>query len=296
MTGPPPEVTAAVRRAEQLSLRYDQLVRRAAAAAGGAVHGDRGDHIDHAVKGADRVAEKIRSMTDQGIATTQALLSIGDLNRYTVVFPESDYTSGVQRFQAHLARDGVLLDQGKNTWQDPIYKGYNARFLDTGQPHAALDPAEAADSLPRHLFEVQAHTPASLTAKEDTHDLYKLMRAGTLREEGFDAAAELQARRNDVVAIPPGADTIGTPVPPRPRPDPPPAAAFAEVESALRQLRESRAPHAAAPQQLPTQRTPPRPPAHERQRLTPESSPASVPDPDYDRDEATRPDLDHGLG
>lgn len=302
MTPLPPEVTAAVRRAEDLVPRYDRLVREAARHAGGTVHGDEGDRIAHSVKGVDRLAEKVAAQAQRGKTVEQALLKVHDINRYTVIFPDTHYTDGVRRLQEYLAGHELTLHYGKNSWDDRFYKGYNARFEDKARPHAAVDPADATDTSPRHRMEVQAHTPASLAAKQDTHDLYKLMRTGAVTEEEADATAELMALRSDTVPKPPGVEALGTRQVSEARPNTPSPQARAQAKAAPQQPRTaegseqpSRGPGVPAPH------TPPGPPAEDRQRLTPEQSPAGRPDPDAntgrDHDEPSRSGLDpRGLG
>lgn len=287
-----PRVAAAQERAEQRAARYHEVMREVARAAGGRLAGDDGVQIPNSIKDIDSLDQKIRSMSTSGVATTdQALLRVRDMNRYTVLFGEQDYATGVERVRELMAERGFPSDNGKNTWDDPFYQGYHTWFRDQSLPHAGLDPQVAGTSTERHPVEVQIHTPESFAAKSENHDLYKLVRSSELSHRERDAANELQARRNERLTTPPGYERLAERVPSRERPARVSKEALDRVRERLAELRSepavergqpARAPpeHGPAPAPVPGQRGLvgrsgaglPAPPARELRRLTPERS------------------------
>lgn len=256
---PPGPVVAAQARAQQLAAaRYDRVLRESARAEGRAVAGDNGSEITHAVKGTESLYRKTENERADGVTLDEALLRTPDLNRYTVLLDEADYTSGVERFRERLAEHGLIYESGKNTWDDPFYKGYNARFRDQHQPHAGLDPDQVDDASPRHLVEVQFHTPASYAAKSDNHDRYKLSRSGDLSPDEKDAANELQAQRNEQVTAPPGHERLGSRIPARQRRPDIPQTAFDRIRQRLESQRDEPDGQPQDPSRtVPEQRSPP---------------------------------------
>lgn len=196
---------------------YHRTMREAARAAGGRLAGDYGADVEHSIKDVDSLERKVGQSSDKGASTEDSLLQINDMNRYTILFDEADYTAGTQRAREHLEERGFSFAYGRNTWDDPFYKGYNTGFLDQSRPHAALDPDLADVSAPRHPVEVQFHTRESFDAKSDNHDLYKLVRSGELSRHEVHAAMELQARRNESVASPPDQERLEERMPARER-------------------------------------------------------------------------------
>ncbi|MFI1798317.1 hypothetical protein ACH427_13335 [Streptomyces sp. NPDC020379] len=97
---------------------------------------------------------------------------ISDLNRYTVVLATDHYTAGVQQAYAFLHEQGFELVPGseRNTWEDPLYKGFRAAWQRPGG---------------EHRFEIRFHTDASCSVQSENQLLYDLYRSGRVR----DAAA-----------------------------------------------------------------------------------------------------------
>ncbi|GAA0350729.1 hypothetical protein [Streptomyces blastmyceticus] len=116
---------------------------------------------------------------------------VSDLNRYTLVLATDHYTAGVQQTYALLHEQGFELVPGseRNTWEDPLYKGFRAAWQRPGGE-------------PR--FEIRFHTPGSYSAQSENRLLYDLYRAGRVRgttdgvefSKAHEQAAELvQSRR-----------------------------------------------------------------------------------------------------
>ncbi|MFF4532468.1 hypothetical protein ACFY1P_24770 [Streptomyces sp. NPDC001407] len=93
---------------------------------------------------------------------------ISDLNRYTLVLATDHYTAGVQQAYAFLHEQGFELVPGseRNTWEDPLYKGFRAAWQRPGG---------------EQRFEIRFHTDASYSVQSENHLLYDLYRSGRVR-------------------------------------------------------------------------------------------------------------------
>ncbi|MDT0451408.1 hypothetical protein [Streptomyces hesseae] len=93
---------------------------------------------------------------------------VTDLNRYTLVLATDHYTAGVQQTYALLHEQGFELVPGseRNTWEDPLYKGFRAAWQRPGGE-------------PR--FEIRFHTAESYSAQSENQLLYDLYRSGRMR-------------------------------------------------------------------------------------------------------------------
>ncbi|WP_116212751.1 hypothetical protein [Streptomyces olivoreticuli] len=100
---------------------------------------------------------------------------VSDLNRYTLVLATDHYTAGVQQTYALLHEQGFELVPGseRNTWEDPLYKGFRAAWQRPGGE-------------PR--FEIRFHTAESYSVQSENHLLYDLYRSIRVRRdaEGVD--------------------------------------------------------------------------------------------------------------
>jgi hypothetical protein len=147
--------------------------------------------LDKRLKGRSRLEEKVIEATEErGHSVEEALNGVKDAVRYTFCYREDRYTPGVLADCDRLKNAGFVLFDRRNSWEGDEYKGINTRWRDvqSGQ-----------------LFEVQFHTEASFTAKEETHDTYKQLRS---RPEDDAEVSRLHAYQRDVTAkvpIPPGA-------------------------------------------------------------------------------------------
>ncbi|MFJ8951127.1 toxin glutamine deamidase domain-containing protein [Streptomyces sp. NPDC102381] len=151
--------------------------------------------LDYRLKGEDSLKRKLATqILDEPERTAQSALGkVKDSIRYTVEFPDSHYTHGVQQAVDTLRRQGFENVSFKNTWGSEGYKGINStwRDPDTGR-----------------VFEVQFHTPESFTAKMDTHVLYENGRLPGVSEAEREA---IRAAQNDVfgrVPVPEGTEAI----------------------------------------------------------------------------------------
>ena len=155
--------------------------------------------FEHRFKGPDRLKEKVADMLEppSKLTASDALHAIGDVVRFTYMYPETKYTQGVLNDVDRLKARGFELDKLKNTWRSDQYKGINAQWVDPGSGVR---------------FEVQFHTEASLEAKELTHTAYEQIRNITEPSPENDREAaeleEFQGTVNARVPIPPDVNHI----------------------------------------------------------------------------------------
>ena len=151
--------------------------------------------LDFRLKSEESLSRKIsQEVIDKpGNYPSQAAARIKDVLRYTIIFPDDAYATGVRATREDLIAQGFQEVKFKNTWAGPGYRGINANY-------------QTADGF---VFELQFHTRASHAAKEEgTHALYEQWRVldPTTRQ-----AIELQEQMDDVfenVPIPLGSTTL----------------------------------------------------------------------------------------
>ena len=86
---------------------------------------------------------------------------LNDLNRYTMLFDDAQYTRKVSGVIADMEAQGFKFSKVKNTWNTNTYKGINCNVT-------------APDG---RVFELQFHTPESFRIKMDvSHPLYEKAR------------------------------------------------------------------------------------------------------------------------
>jgi hypothetical protein len=124
--------------------------------------------------------------------TQAAARGVPDVLRYTAVFDDEAYTGGAIRLMKALNALGYRAHLGGwgNAWSGTAYKGLNLRLV----------PPDSDQ-----VFELQVHTPTSLGAKRETHQLYE---AARLLPNFSQVRQELERRMREVssrVAVPPGA-------------------------------------------------------------------------------------------
>ncbi len=133
--------------------------------------------LEHRLKGADRlkekIADKMRFKDLDGPAAAAAM--IDDAVRYTFCVGSANYVPGHRYVQQGLESVGFKMTYCKNHWlADPQYKGVNSRW-------------ETPDG---GRFELQFHTRESYFAKEQlTHPSYKRLRSP---ETDWDEIGELE--------------------------------------------------------------------------------------------------------
>jgi hypothetical protein len=144
--------------------------------------------LEYRLKERYRIEEKVEfDVRKWGVTPDQAFSNVKDAIRYTFQYPEERYAEGVLGDIERLKSEGFQLTECRNSWAGVEYKGINSRWRvpESGQ-----------------LFEVQFHTPASFTAKQQTHGAYERLR--TLPEDHEDVL-KLQAFQREVtttIAIP----------------------------------------------------------------------------------------------
>lgn len=151
--------------------------------------------LDHMIKGADRlkekIAERLRYHPDQ--TPGQAASDVPDAVRFTLEYSEARYKTGVLADVDRLKEEGFELLKLKNLWSKEQYKGINSQWR---TPETGL------------RFEVQFHTPESRDAKELTHEAYERLR-DPLTSKAEEAALEAYQRRvNAQIGTPPDVFTI----------------------------------------------------------------------------------------
>ncbi len=159
--------------------------------------------LEFRLKGGDSLARKVVTEMDRDplLSAERALSGVNDAVRYTVVVDDVHYARDASAALQHLRDEGFeLVKAPKNGWGSDGYQGLNSTWRD---PHTG------------QTFEVQAHTPSSLAAKEHAHQLYEEQRVLAPSDPRF---AELEAQMSKIfgdVPRPPGAS--GVHVPPRPQ-------------------------------------------------------------------------------
>ncbi|HMD93654.1 MAG TPA: hypothetical protein VKG80_13530 [Trebonia sp.] len=152
--------------------------------------------FDNRLKGKDRLAEKVtKAMEERGRTAEEALASVKDAIRYTFQYADEKYAEGVYADCLRLEAAGFQRGDRQGTWESEQYKGINSRWR---EPESGF------------LFEVQFHTQASFSAKQETHWAYEQLRQ-TDTELPDDEIRELRAYQREVsvkVPIPPGATEI----------------------------------------------------------------------------------------
>lgn len=150
--------------------------------------------LEHRLKGKDRLTEKVEfDVKKKGVTVDQAVANVKDSIRYTFCYSEDAYAAGVSADCDRLANYGFELVERRNSWDEEQYKGINSRWQ---------VPANG------QLFELQFHTGASLSAKEETHWAYEKLRVGIPTSTEQHELEEFQKRITARVPIPLSAQDI----------------------------------------------------------------------------------------
>src|ERR1700749_474803 len=155
--------------------------------------------FDCGLKGKGRLAEKGATWIKEEADMTpeQASGMIKDAIRYTFQYPDGRYADGVRADCERLKSAGFEPVDLKNSWDSAEYKGVNSRWRvpDSGQ-----------------LFEVQFHTEASFSAKQETHSVYERVRDPDTPHSEIPKLREYQRSVSARIPVPPGvADIPGYP-------------------------------------------------------------------------------------
>lgn len=150
-----------------------------------------------ALKDPDRFKEKFAKLIADRPDRDPSLLveRINDGVRYTFIYDDAEYSSGVMDVSDAIAADGYELYERKNSWTDDtkVYQGVNSTWR---------EPSHSV------LFEVQIHTPASWHAKQESHPAYEVAHSlASTREQRADAMRR-QREIFSTVPIPPAVADI----------------------------------------------------------------------------------------
>jgi hypothetical protein len=145
-----------------------------------------------ALKDPDRFKEKFaRLIRDRpGADPLELVQRINDGVRYTFIYDDAHYSSGVMEVGDVITAAGYELYERKNTWVDEtkVYQGVNSTWREHSRGV---------------LFEVQIHTPASWRAKQASHDAYEVGESPSSTQEQRTDTARLQQEVFSKVPIPP---------------------------------------------------------------------------------------------
>ncbi len=150
-----------------------------------------------ALKDPDRFKEKFAKLiaTDPDVDPGELVYRIRDGVRYTFIYEDTHYGSGVTDVFEKISTAGYELYECKNAWVDEakVYQGVNSTWREPGHDV---------------LFEVQVHTPASWHAKQESHPLYEVIESLSSTWEQRAEAARRQIELFSEVPIPPDVTDI----------------------------------------------------------------------------------------
>jgi hypothetical protein len=151
--------------------------------------------FEHCFKRDDRLKEKVADQLKppSELTAPEALSTIADTVRFTFCYQETSYANGARTDVELLKAHGFELMKLKNTWTGDQYKGINSQWRER-------------ESGVR--FEVQFHTPASLEAKELSHDAYERLRGTEAQDDEREELEAFQSAVNAKLPIPPDVTTI----------------------------------------------------------------------------------------
>lgn len=97
------------------------------------------------------------------------------LHRYTIVLPEDKYTSGVLSVLRSMQADPSVESASiKNYWKSPKSDGYDAIHVLVKDATTGFD------------WELQLHTPATYSAKNESHTIYEKLRTMTKGSQEYE--------------------------------------------------------------------------------------------------------------
>lgn len=146
----------------------DSLLKSIAEDQGGQLYGSQ-----HSLKTQSAIANKLaRLVTEENMTIPQAMDSIHDINRYTLVFEEPVFDSKVGSSILTLGSEGWTL-ASKNEIDSDLYRGVNADFIQNG-----------------NYLEVQFHTPETVASNEAAHTSYKDTQKPSATDSQIEAAED----------------------------------------------------------------------------------------------------------
>lgn len=148
--------------------------------------------LKYKLKGQESLARKIEQKSaTKGLTMKQYAAKIGDALRYTMVLPADRYGRGAQEAIEDFRRQGYTVEV-ENTWKPGAsYKGINTNMKKDGV-----------------IFEVQFHTPQSLSLKQSAHGLYEVARDATASPEERAAATKKMIDNARALPDPAGAGDV----------------------------------------------------------------------------------------
>jgi hypothetical protein len=150
-----------------------------------------------ALKDPDRFKEKFAGLIADrpGRDPSELVQRINDGIRYTFIYEDTEYSSGVMEVSDAISAAGYELYERKNAWVDEtkVYQGVNSTWREHSRGV---------------LFEVQVHTPASWHAKQESHPAYEVGQSLASTPEQRTDAARRQRDIFSEVSIPPGVADI----------------------------------------------------------------------------------------
>ena len=151
--------------------------------------------LENRLKSEARLTEKVENWlkADAALTGEEAFGLVKDAVRYTLQYPDDQYTVGVRADCERLRDEGFEPVDLKNTWDNDEYKGVNTRWRtpESGQ-----------------LFEVQFHTEASFEAKQETHAAYERIRDPATPHSEITGLRDYQRDICGRIPIPPDAREI----------------------------------------------------------------------------------------
>jgi hypothetical protein len=158
-------------------------------------HGAEMAGLDFRLKGAGSLERKIAGdVAGKGMTAAESGAKMFDVNRYTMVIPESRYATGAQSVINDLHAQGNTLNV-KNYWNSATnpYQGVNVQVV-----------TPVGDR-----FELQFHTPTSLAVKEgEMHTLYEASRIET-NQVKIDAYTAQSFAVSAKIPVPSGIQGVG---------------------------------------------------------------------------------------
>jgi hypothetical protein len=151
--------------------------------------------FENRLKGKARLVEKVTKMVDEqpDLRYDDAFAAVKDAIRYTLQYPDEQYTAGVRADIERIMGCGFEHVDCRNTWESEVYKGINSRWRVPEN---------------RQVFEVQFHTEASYEGKQETHAAYEMLRDPATPKDEQERLVQYQRVINARIPTPPGATEI----------------------------------------------------------------------------------------
>lgn len=179
-------VDAAKRREPELT----RLVKQCAEEAGGEVVG-----LEFCIKSEESLVRKIKEINRRKEAVSLDFAkNIKDVNRYTIMFSETNFVDGFTKSMGILKKSGNDVISVSNTLKDvnTQYRGVNTSLK------------RKDDS----MWELQFHTPKSLEIKEINHKMYEISRLSTTPKDEKERLVKLMEENAKTIPTPKNVEEI----------------------------------------------------------------------------------------